>query len=369
MKLISLNLSRAFRGKLKKSFIFMSLLVTAMLLQSCATVGYYSQSVRGHMSIWFGRQDIEQKLVATGEDELSPEAQRWLRRVLQIRSFATRSLALPDNYSFKSYTNIGRAHVLWNVVAAPEFSLSPKRFCFPIAGCLSYKGYFAKTAALKEAGRLRAKGYDVYVGAVSAYSTLGWFADPVLSSFINWTEDVLSGLIFHELTHQVVYVKGDTVFNESFATVVEMEGITRWMKERNKPELVKLSRLNKVREAQFIEMVLKYKRTLSKLYQTKFKASDKRVQKRKIIENLRIDYSRLKKKWGGFKGYDHWMSHSLNNAKLASLSTYYKFVPAFQQLLKNVENNLPQFYREVERIGAMPIAQRHFTLLKLLRKK
>ena len=321
------------------------------------------------MSIWFGRQDIETKLQARGENKLSPASRQWLKRVLKIRGFASNALGLPRNYSFKSYSNIGRRHVVWNVVAAPEFSLNPKRFCFPVTGCINYKGYFAKANAVKEARRLKAKGYDVYVSGVSAYSTLGWFADPVLSTFVKWTEDVLSGLMFHELAHQVVYVKNDSSFNESFATTVELEGVRRWMKHRNKESLSKRYRLNKRREAQFIKMVLKYRNKLRHCYLAAGQTSlvEKRKSKQQIIAKLRAAYTKLKKEWGGYSGYDKWMSHSLNNAKLVSISTYHKYVPAFQRLLKNVDNDLPRFYREVERIGAMPKIKRDKILMRLLK--
>ncbi len=353
-----------------KKLIAVILLVTVVgLVQSCATISYYSQSVGGHMSIWLGRQDIERLIQNKGADKITEKARTWFKRVLEIRAFASQSLALPDNYSFKSYSDIGRSHVLWNVVAVPEFSLAPKRFCFPVAGCLSYKGYFAKQKAIQEARRLKAMGYDVYVGPVSAYSTLGWFADPVLSSFTAWSEDVLSGLMFHELAHQRVYIKGDTAFNESFATVVELEGIRRWTNHRQQPNLAKRYKLNKLYETEFIAMVLTQRKKLATLYQTAYKDSVKRRHKRAIFDQLRIEYTRLKKKWGGYKGYDQWMSHSLNNAKLASLSTYYKFVPAFQHLLILNGNDLPAFYRAVKKMGAMPVAQRHAALVKMMKLK
>ncbi|VAW75470.1 PUTATIVE ZINC PROTEASE PROTEIN, partial [hydrothermal vent metagenome] len=352
-----------------KKLILTTLVVIVMgLLQSCATIGYYSQSVNGHMSIWLGRQDIERLIKNKGADKITEKARVWFKRVLEIRAFATQSLALPDNYSFKSYSDIGRSHVLWNVVAAPEFSLTPKRFCFPVAGCLSYKGYFAKRKALREAQRLKALGYDVYVGPVSAYSTLGWFADPILSSFAAWSEDVLSGLMFHELAHQRVYIKGDTAFNESFATVVEIEGIRRWTNHRKQADLAKRYMLNKKHETEFIAMVLKHRKKLAKLYQSTLKDPVKRRHKITIFNQLRTEYTNLKKKWGGYRGYDNWMSHSLNNAKLASLSTYYKFVPAFQYLLKHNRNDMPAFYRAVKKIGAMPVAQRHAVLVKMMKQ-
>ena len=348
--------------RIKTPIGVMLIAVLALLSSSCATIGYYRQSVTGHMSIWMGRQDIADMLSGENGRPITPAKRRWLLKVLKIRAFSTEALHLPANYSFKSYTNIRRKHVVWNVVAAPEFSLKPKLFCFVMMGCLSYKGYFAEKNAQALAKKLKAQGYDVYVGGVSAYSTLGWFADPVLSNFTGWSEDVLAGLMFHELAHQVVYIKGDTVFNESFATAVEMEGIKRWTKHRSQPGLSKQYKDNKQRERQFIALVLKFRKRLKLLYATKQSDSIKRIKKQKIISAMRKAYIVLRKKWGGYKGYDRWMSSSLNNAKLASVSTYHKYVPAFQKLLMKSGYDMKAFYREVARIGEMPAAQRHRVL-------
>ncbi len=202
------------------------LLPVVLSLGGCGNLGYYWNSVGGQLEIWQREAPIERLLA---DPALDPKTKAQLDRALRIRDYASRELGLPDNRSYRSYADLARPFVVWNVFAAPEFSIEPKKWCFPFAGCVGYRGYFSEAEARAYAATLAAEGYDIHVGGVPAYSTIGWFADPVLNTFIHYPEPELARLLFHELAHQVLYVKDDTVFNESFATVVEQIGLARWL--------------------------------------------------------------------------------------------------------------------------------------------
>ncbi len=339
----------------------------AVLLSGCATVGYYSQSVGGHLRVWAKRQDIEMLLQS---EKTSDRLKQRLKLVSEIRRFASRELKLPKNYSFRSYVDIRRDSIVYNVVAAPEFSVEPKKWCFPVLGCLAYKGYFNRRRAVAEALKLKRQGYDVAVEGVTAYSTLGWFSDPVLNTFIGRSEDQLAGLIFHELTHQVIYIKNDTTFNESLATAVELTGIERWVRHRRRaPGLAKAYAANKRYEQAFIRFALGYRRRLKQLYARAIPDSEKRRQKKKILAQMQQAYRQLKKGWGGYSGFDAWMAQGVNNARLSTLATYYTHVRSFLNLLAQHQGDMRAFYRAVKRIGALPKEQRDRVLSRLRQNK
>lgn len=297
--------------------------------------------------------------------QLSAERRETLRTILKMRRFAVHELKLPNNYSFRSFVDIYQPHIVYNVSAAPEFSLEPKKWCFLVVGCLSYKGYFKKSVALAEAKKLKAQGLDVQLGGVKAYSTLGWFADPVLNTFLDWNEADLSGLIFHELAHQLIYVGDDTAFNESFATAVELEGVKRWLRARGHPELIQKYRLAKRYDDEFTLFVMTYRQRLKTLYTQALPDAEKRIQKQKIIASLRRDYLKLKQSWNGYAGYDGWVQGEINNAKFAMVATYYIHVSAFENLLKQNENDLSRFYRAVIALGKLPRREREQRLCVL----
>jgi predicted aminopeptidase len=241
--------------KLKKILIKLTstlLIVTALGMASGCSIGYYSQSISGHLHLMCSREDIAELL----QDEHTPaELKDKLRLVLQIREFASDQLDLPNNDSYKSYVELDRDHVVWNVVAAPEFSMELEKWCFFIVGCVTYRGYFSEVKAQTFADTLRAEGNDVYVPGVDAYSTLGWFDDPMLSTLIKRSEPRLAGLIFHELAHQLLYIKNDSAFNESFAKTVELEGVRRWMAYRGTPQLTRQYTQQMQRDKQFVALV------------------------------------------------------------------------------------------------------------------
>lgn len=331
------------------------LLLLVPLLGSCVNMGYYLQSVGGQTGILEKERPIETVL---SDPSTPPDLKRRLENVLRIREFASRELALPDNRSFRSYADLGRPYVLWNVFAAPEFSVKPKEWCFVFAGCVSYRGYFSESDAYRFADNLQIDGYDVYVAGVPAYSTLGWFNDPVLNTFIYDPETEVAGLIFHELAHQVLYVQDDSTFNESFAVTVQEEGVSRWLAKYGTPEQRQAHDVALQRKDDFIQLVMKYRRMLDELYRSDISDEKKRENKRQIFSEFKQRYAELKKKWGGYSGYDQWFPPVPNNAYLASLTTYTQLVPEFQKLLAKNEGNLAKFYQAVKEIAKLPEKER-----------
>jgi predicted aminopeptidase len=264
---------------------------------------------------------------------------------------------LPDNRSYTHYADLERPYAVWNVVAAPEFSVRLKEWCFIKAGCVSYRGFFSRTRAESYANKLKAKGYDVHVGGVPAYSTLGWFSDPVLNTFIH-SELELARLIFHELAHQVVYVPGDTVFNESFATLVEQEGIRRWLVHNNATAEYEEYRMRRKRQTIFNMLVLNHRARLETLFDTDLSNTVKRAAKARIFDDLRAQFVLLKNSRAEFIRYERWFSKPLNNARLATVSVYTQLLPGFQSLLALQDGDMARFFDAVKDISKLPKEER-----------
>ncbi len=338
--------------------------VVLVLLGGCSSVDYYAQSVSGQLDLMGRRQPIED-LIA---DPDTPEKLRQqLELVLQLREFASRELGLPENGSYLSYADLERDAMVWNVVATPEFSLEPERWCYPVIGCASYRGYFSKVAAEQFADTLREQDMDVVVQAVPAYSTLGWFDDPVPSTVVYWPEPRLGGLIFHELSHQQLYVPGDTAFNESFASSVQQVGVERWLKAERTDADYQAWRLSVERRRQFVEMLLTIREQLIVLYESGKSEQKMRELKADMFQQLRIDYGFLRMSWDGYKGFDHWMQQApLNNARLASIATYENLTPAFLELLAREGGDMAAFYQVCGQLADLPRDERHARLLSLL---
>jgi predicted aminopeptidase len=344
------------RGRIARVVGWSGSLLATLVLVGCQTVEYYAQAIHGQAQILNRERPIESLLA----DPATPcELRARLQRVLEIRTFAEKELHLPANGHYLNYADLGRRYVVWTLHAAPEFSLEPKTWWYPIVGRLNYRGYFSERRARKYANRLRAEGYDVYLGGVTAYSTLGWFHDPVLNTFIGDDEVDLADLLFHELGHQRLFVSGDTDFNEAFATAVAEEGVRRWLEDRHDPQAGRDYEAEARRTDEFVRLVTSARDRLQALYATATpspppaEAAELRQGKQAILAQLRQDYARLRERWGGNADHDAWFAHDLNNARLDSVDTYYRLVPAFRQMLRARGGDLEAFYKEARALGQM----------------
>jgi predicted aminopeptidase len=331
------------------------------LIAGCAQLGYYVQAMQGQFSLLSGARPIDEWLA---DPEVADALKNRLARVKEIRRFAAEELGLPDNESYKNYTDLKRSYVLWNVVASPELSLRPVQWCFPIAGCVNYRGYYNKTDAQEFAAELRNDGYDVQVAGVPAYSTLGWFSDPVLSTFIKYPDAELARLVFHELAHQVAYAQDDSKFNESFAVAVEEVGVERWMAKHGDDNMRSAHAQYERRKQDFLNLLLKHRDQLEANYESSASKATKRKQKAEIFQALKDEYQLLKVEWGGYAGYDRWFAEPLSNAHLSSIATYHDFVPGFRALLSQ-EKSLDRFYEAVRALSVQDKDARHTQLAKL----
>ena len=294
-----------------------------------------------------------------------PTLRARLEMAREIRRFASRELALPDNGSYASYADLQRPFVVWNVFATPELSLQLERWCFPVAGCVSYRGYYSREDADRFADALLARGLEAYVGGVPAYSTLGWFDDPVLSSFVHYPPAELARLVFHELAHQLLYVSGDTPFNESFATAVEEAGVERWLAARGDPALERAYREHAGRRREFIALLRRSKDALQAVYAGAADDDARREGKRRALDAMLDDYAALKASWGGFAGYDRFFAQRPSNPQLAAVGAYNDLLPAFRALLAREGGDLPRFYAAVRELAALPRPQRQERLAAL----
>lgn len=336
----------------------------SVLLSGCETAAYYAQAVNGHAQLMHRAADIEQLAEEPG---ISPDLRNRLKRVLAMREFASRGLALPDNGSYRAYADLQRKAVVWSLTATPAFSVDPLQWCYPVIGCASYRAYFDREDAMAKASRLEAEGRDLAVQPVPAYSTLGWFDDPLPSTVIEWPEPLLAGLIFHELAHQQLYLAGDSTFNESYATAVEQAGIRLWLAKSGDTEQVEVWRGRRERERQFVALLLDFRERLASLYAKKMPPEAMRSAKQDMFVQLKAEYGRLKADWPTADNFDHWFEQPLNNARLASVGTYEQWVSAFLQLLRQQGGNFAAFHAEVERLSKLPEDQRNARLTALER--
>lgn len=311
---------------------------------------YYYQAVSGQMELWRKSQPIDALI---GDSRTDTRLRERLELVRRVRDFASRELALPDNGSYRKYADLQRPYVVWNVFATPEFSMKPVEWCFPFAGCVAYRGYFGEQDAQAFGAGLRGEGKDVFVSGIPAYSTLGWFDDPVLNTFIRYPDAEIARLVFHELAHQVVYVSGDTMFNESFATAVELEGMDRWLEKYGTTEQRDAFDKRQAYKEGFIRLVLGYRDRLKALYAAEWPVEQKRARKAQTFAALKADYEALKQSWGGFAGYDRFFADELNNAHIVPVAAYSELVPAFRQLLAENRGDFPRFYAAVREIGGL----------------
>lgn len=348
-----------------RNLVLPLLLALLALLAGCSSIGYYVQAVGGHFDVMRAARPISEVVSSPVSDS---QLRKKLEEVQLIREFASRELGLPNNNSYRSYADIGRPFVVWNVFAAPEFSLEPKRWCVLVAGCVNYRGYYDKQEAERLAAELRAQGYDTFVGGVRAYSTLGYFDDPVLNTFLHLGTPEVARTVFHELAHQLIFVQDDSPFNESFATTVENEGVRRWLAVHAAPEQYAAFALQQKRKANFAELIRHYRKKVAALYKAAAQGAvaDKRRAKDELFDALRRDYAAMKGGWGGYAGYDRFFAEDLNNAKLVSLSLYSELVPAFEILLDIEHRDLARFYQRVAALAALDKDARRGAMVRLL---
>ena len=342
-----------------------ALLATAALCLSTgcsslsSSLGYYAQAAGGHLDLMQRARPVVDVLA----DSATPEPLRQRLQLSQrLRDFAVAELKLPDNNSYRRYADLQRDAVVWNVVAAPELGLTLKTWCFPVMGCVGYRGYFKREEADALAARLKTDGWEVMVYGVPAYSTLGftnWVGgDPLLNTFIRWPEAELARLLFHELAHQVVYVDDDTTFNESFATAVERDGTRRWLAAHGTPAALAEVQALEQRREDFRALTQNYRERLRALYAGSDDDTTKRTRKAALMTELRADYATLKAtRWAGFAGYDGWFARA-NNAALGVQAAYNELVPGFEGLLQAEDGDYSRFYDAVRALAALPAAER-----------
>lgn len=321
-----------------------------LLLPSCQTLRFYSQAAAGQLEILRKSRPSGQVIA---DPATSPALRRQLAAVERMRRFASDHLALPGDESYGKYADLGRKHVVWVLYAAPEFSLQAKTWTYPVVGKMDYRGYFREHDTVALAGQLRNQGYDVYVGGVDAYSTLGWFHDPVINTFVDYPDIDLAETIFHELTHRKVFHRGDSVFNESLANVVAEEGVKRWLQHGGRVAELRQYEGRLVRRREFYQEIDRSRWTLKSLYASNRPPADKRREKAAVLSKLREQFGELRRRWGG-RGLESWLVEDLNNGHIVSLNIYADQMPAFQKLLAQCDGNLELFFKMAARLRFAP---------------
>ncbi|ABC27913.1 predicted aminopeptidase [Hahella chejuensis KCTC 2396] len=352
------------------------LLMGLLVLGGCQSTGFMLQAIQGQWEILQKKRPIEE---VVQEDATPPNLRERLEYVIQVREFAATSLHLPVEEAYSEYADLERPYVVWNVFAAPEFSMRSKTWCYPIAGCVAYQGYFAEQPAHEAAAELASEAFDTHVGGVPAYSTLGWFNDPVLNTFI-WYDPVdLAGLLFHELAHRRLYIKGDTAFNESWATAVEQEGVHQYLQHtanttsQNTPPLLSAYSADAINtryavraqsREQFVALVKQTIGELEALYKEDISPEDKRARKTKIIEALRTRYAELAQQHKISSGYERWFNAPINNAKLLTVANYHQWTPGLRYKIREL-NDLNAFYQWSESLTDLSKEERKEVLQEL----
>lgn len=326
-----------------KPFDLIKLLVPALALAACASPSWYAQAISGHYGLMRDRVDIEEMLAAEDTD---PELARELALAVEIREFAASTLGLADNESYRQFVRTGQDAVTWNVVAAPEFSLEPRRWCFLVSGCVSYRGYFERIDADEFGNKLAAEGWDVAVSPAVAYSTLGWFEDPLLDTMFRYSDEQLAAFIFHELAHQQLYVRGDTEFNEAYATFVEEAGVEIWLKTNERQDRLREWRQMQSASIQFNQLLLETRKRLDSLYRSQAADSEKRAGKEEAFRQLAESHQKLvRDEWSGQSYYSGWFENEPNNARLALANSYRGGVCAFTGLFESAGGDMERFHR------------------------
>jgi predicted aminopeptidase len=362
----------------RKWAVALLVLLVVTVLTGCQTLSFYCQAIGGQYELIAHRRSVEKLLADAGTPARLKNQLELLQR---LRAFAEKELRLPVDSHYEKYVDVHRPFVVWNVEAAPEFSLEPKSWWYPVVGSLDYRGYFSESRAKRYGATLREKGYDVFVEGVEAYSTLGWFKDPALNTFIFQPDAGLAETIFHELGHQRVFSRSDTDFNEAFATTVGEEGARRWLRNGHEQAALERYEAELRRTRQFVGLIQTTREHLEALYgdqrteegelkaakqEPKASHEELRRGKQQILEHLQQEYAELKKQWGGDASYDAWFARQINNAQLNSVATYFDLVPGFEQLLKANGRDLDKFYAAAKRLSKLPRKERRQELNSLV---
>jgi predicted aminopeptidase len=324
-------------------------------LSACSQLSYYYQAAKGQAQLLNKRQPVEDLLAAASTPS---KLKQQLTKSQKIRRFAVQHMGLKDHGGFTQYADLGRTHAVWNVVAAPEFSIEPRTWCFPIAGCVAYKGFFEQEMALREQEKLRSQGNDVLVYGVSAYSTLGWFDDPLLNTFIHYADTELAALIFHELSHQVLYIKDDSEFNEAFATAVEHAMLESWLRSQGNNDQIQQLANQRLRHGRITELILDFRQQLNSAYLGEQPAQDKV----RLFEEMKRRYAEIQSQAEGTRYYDWWFSQPLNNAYLLTVSTYFRLVPAFRSMINQEGGDLLAFFESAKALSKKSKSERSLAL-------
>lgn len=335
-----------------------ALLAATLTLQGCGTL-YVAQAARGQLQILNAREPIARVLE---DPQTSAELRSRLESVRAARAFASRELGLPDNKSYTSYADLKRDYVVWSVVATPEFSVEPREWCFPFVGCVAYRGYFSEQKAGKFAAGLRAEGMDAIVQGIPAYSTLGKFNDPVMSTMMSYGDDELASIIFHELSHQLVYIPDDSAFNEAFAVTVEQEGLTRWLTAQGRAAELESHQARRTRRAEAMRIIARHREQLASIYSSGAEPDVLRRRKQEQFAALAGELRALDARYGTRSALAAELEGDANNARLASLATYYDCVPGFERLLAEQQRDLPRFYEAAREMAKLSREQRRARL-------
>ncbi len=341
----------------------MFLITLVVILSGCSELRYYRQSAGGQLDIVHRRQAIDTLIADENRDA---QLRARLQKVREIRLFAVDELGLPDTDSYTQYADLGRDYAVLALYAAPEFSTELKTWCYPVVGCAAYRGYFDRGMLTAYAQELKQHNYDVYIAAVPAYSTLGWFDDPLLNTVLDWSEPHMAGLVFHELAHQQLYVKGDTVFNESFATAVERAGVERWLSTHGTQADVARYRSYWRQRERVVQLISATRGDLQALFLRDIHEPELRLAKARRVQALRQQYQELRRTLDGDPGYDTWFAGEINNASLGSVAAYHTYVEVFLAMLAEQHGDLHAFYAEAARMADMPPDQRRQYLASLL---
>lgn len=320
----------------------------------------HPQAIDGHLTVISSRKSVDRLI---DDPRGSQELREQLRLARDVREFAIDRLSLPDNDSYRTFVDTQRNYVSWAVFAAPPLSLQVNLWCFPVVGCVPYRGYFSEEAANRFAKKTAAQGFDVHVGGVPAYSTLGWFDDPLLNTMFLYGETYVAGVIFHELAHQQIYFPDDSAFNEAFAVSVENSGTELWLLDQSNPDAIRRYREGQKRNEDFLGLIAETRENLGRVYASNSSDSSKLAEKQAEIERLRARYRQLKRtKWNGYDGYDGWFSLPINNARLATISVYNELVPDFLELLDLCGGDYARYYAAVENLQKFGVEQRRLAL-------